>query len=408
MLSNYRVLDIADEKGALCGKIFADLGADVIKIEKPGGGGSRRKGPFYKDKPEIEKSLNWFFYNQNKRGITLNIESADGKIAFKKLAKTAHFIVETYPPGYLDDLGLGYKELKKVNPGIIMASITPFGQTGPYKDCKGSDLIAAASGGLMFICGDVDRPPVRITAEQCCCHAGAMAAIASLIANYQRKTTGMGQHVDISMQECMVWCLSYAIPRWSTVQQLFPRSGSWQQREGVRMRLLYPCKDGYVYFRIGVAAIMGSTQERLVAAMNEEGLGFELRGINWSAIGIEEITQEDHDRWEKPILEFFSRYTMEELHELARVREIMLAPVKTPEDIYFDRQLAARNYWVTVEHDELGDNIQFPGAFYKSNETKWSTGRRAPLIGEHNKEIYINELGYTEEQLTVLEGAGVI
>ncbi|MFC1948616.1 CoA transferase [Chloroflexota bacterium] len=159
MLSPYRALDLTDEKGLLCGKILADLGADVIKIERPGGDPARNIGPFYHDEPDPEKSLYWFAYNTSKRGITLDIETTDGKEIFKQLVKNADFIIESFPPGYLDSIGLGYSALEKIKPDIILISITPFGQTGPYKDYKTSDIVAWAMGGEMAPFGDPDRPP---------------------------------------------------------------------------------------------------------------------------------------------------------------------------------------------------------------------------------------------------------
>src|SRR3989304_4246953 len=159
MLSSYRVLDLADEKGLICGKILGDLGADIIKVEKPGGDLARRLGPFYHDDPDPEKSLFWFSLNTSKRGITLNIESVDGREIFKRLVKTADFVIESFPPGYLDKLGLGYFDLEKINPGVILVSIAPFGQTGPYRDWKTADIVAWAMGGNMAPWGEPDRPP---------------------------------------------------------------------------------------------------------------------------------------------------------------------------------------------------------------------------------------------------------
>jgi len=164
LLGSYRVLDLSDEKGMFCGKFLGDFGADVIKIEPPGGSPARNIGPFYHDIPDPEKSLFWFAYNSSKRGITLNIETSDGQEIFKRLVKTADFIVETFTPGYMESLGLGYDTMNRINPRIIVCSITPFGQTGPYKDYKSSDLIALATGGLLYICGDPERPPVRTNA----------------------------------------------------------------------------------------------------------------------------------------------------------------------------------------------------------------------------------------------------
>ena len=192
MLSPYRVLDLTDEKGMLCGKILGDLGADVIKIEKPGGDLARNIGPFYHDIPDPEKSLFWFGYNTNKRGITLNINTADGKEIFGNLVKMADFVIESFPPGFMDELALGYSSLREINPRIILTSITPFGQTGPRKDYKASDIVSLALGGFMSLTGDVDRAPLRISVEQACCHAGAQAAVASLIAHYDRELTGEG------------------------------------------------------------------------------------------------------------------------------------------------------------------------------------------------------------------------
>ena len=158
-LSDVRVLDLTDEKGVYCAKLLADLGADVIRIEKPGGDPMRRLGPFFNDSMKKEESLFWFNFNTSKRGITLNIENRDGQEILKKLVETSDVLIESYAPGYLDSLGIGYKALSELNPGLIFASITGFGQTGPYKDFKSSDVVAVAMSGLMYIGGFPDRAP---------------------------------------------------------------------------------------------------------------------------------------------------------------------------------------------------------------------------------------------------------
>ena len=194
MLSPYRVLDLTDEKGLMCGRVMGDLGADVIKIERPGGDAARNLGPFYHDELDPEKSLSWFAFNANKRGITLDIETADGKETFKKLVKTADVVVESFPPGYMENIGLGYSALDKIKPGLILISITPFGQTGPYRDYKISDIVAWAMGGYMLTVGDYDRPPLRISHyAQTFLHAGIQAAQGALMAIYNREMTGEGQ-----------------------------------------------------------------------------------------------------------------------------------------------------------------------------------------------------------------------
>ncbi|GAJ12047.1 unnamed protein product, partial [marine sediment metagenome] len=218
-LSPCRVLDITDEKGLYCGKLLGDLGADVIKIERPGGDPARRIGPFYHDEPDPERSLFWFALNTSKRGITLDIESADGQEILKKLVKSADFVIESFPPGYLDKLGLSYSALEKLNPGIIMVSITPFGQTGPYKDYKAPDIVAWAMGGQTYLYGDPDRPPVRISHHShAYLHAAAEAAVGAMMALYHREMTGEGQQVDISIQESAARSSQRFISSWDMIK----------------------------------------------------------------------------------------------------------------------------------------------------------------------------------------------
>ena len=178
LLAPYRALDLTDEKGLICGKVLADMGADVIKVEKPGGDPARRIGPFYHDDPDPEKSRSWFAFNANKRGITLDIETADGKEIFNRLVKTADLVIESFDPGYMESLGLGYPDLEKINPLIILVSITPFGQSGPYVDqgYKVNDMIAWALGGTLYITGDPDRPPNQVTFPQAYLHGGMEGA----------------------------------------------------------------------------------------------------------------------------------------------------------------------------------------------------------------------------------------
>ena len=205
MLGGYRVLDLTDEKGLLCGKMLGDMGADVIKVERPGGDTARSLGPFYHDEIHPERSLFWFAMNTSKRGITLDIETADGQEIFKKLVKTADFVIESFQPGYLDKLGLGYSMLEKLNPGIILVSITPFGQTGPYKDWKTSDIVSWAMSGEMVMWGEAEDPPVKISGHsQAYMCAGADACMGAVTALLHRSIAGEGQQVDVSIFESCV------------------------------------------------------------------------------------------------------------------------------------------------------------------------------------------------------------
>jgi len=411
MLGPYKVLDLTDYKGFLCGKILSDLGADVVKVEPPGGCPSRNIGPFYHNIPNPERSLYWFAYNAGKRGITLNIETAQGKDILKKLVAKADFLIESFPPGYLDSLGLGYEALKQVNPRLIVTSITPFGQSGPYKDYEATDLVGMAMGGLMYITGDSDRPPVRISFPQAYLHAAADAACGTLLAHYHRELTGQGQHVDVSMQQSVVWTMLNARLFWEMTGTFLKRAGPFRAglSSGAIQRQTWSCQDGTITFAIMGGAGGAGTNRALVSWMDEEGMADEeLRNMDWNAFDMAAASREFHQRIEDKIGRFFATHTKQELFDGALKRRIMLYPVSTSADIAVNPQLAAREYWVEVEHEELGACINYPGAFLKSSEVSCALKRRPPLIGEHNNEIYRQELGLSHEQLAALKEEGVI
>jgi crotonobetainyl-CoA:carnitine CoA-transferase CaiB-like acyl-CoA transferase len=410
-LSIYRVLDLTDEKGCLAGKILADLGSDVIKIEPPGGSSARRVGPFYKDIPDPEKSLFWFAYNTGKRGITLNLESADGKDIFFKMIKTADFVVESFRPGYLASVGLDYEKLKAINPRLIMASISPWGQTGPYHDYEDSDLVLAAMGGQLNAMGYAGRHPLRISIPQSYVNASTHAAVGMMIANYARKRTGRGQQIDVAAQNVMVQTSGNGIPNWQTYGRILHRAG--ERRAGMSanadLRQFYRCRDGFVMFSIvGGAGGMRNNRE-MVAWMASVGMADDfLKGIDWSTFDKTTVDQETIDRIETQVAAFLMQHDKEELYEDGGKRHIMLYPVYTPREMLEDKQLAARRFWVQIEHDELNDAITYPGAFAISSEYSCIVKRRAPLIGEHNEEIYTGELGLSKEDVISLVEKGVI
>ncbi|MFH0914118.1 MAG: CoA transferase [Chloroflexota bacterium] len=408
MLEPYRVLDLTDEKGLLCGQLLAEYGADVIKVERPGGDPARNIGPFFHDIPDPEKSLFWFAYNTNKRGITLNLESADGQELFKKLVKRADFVIESFPPGYLEKLGLSYTELAGINPRIILTSITPFGQTGPYSTYKASDLICMAMGGMMYISGDADRPPVRISAEQAYLHGSAHAAWGSLVAHYCREKTGLGQQVDVSVQECVLWTTNYLWSDWYYGKRLFGRSGSRATRGGTSWLNVYRCKDGYVMFRVGTGANLGPGQARFVKMMDKERRAEDLKEVDWAALDMWGPTASQIKHWEEVTAQYLLNYTKAEILQRSLDWDYMCAPINDPKDIVEYPQLAARDFWEEVEHPELGTTIKYPGAPFQPGGLERKKRRRAPLIGEHNEEIYLKELGLTKQQLVRLKEVGVI
>ena len=404
MLSPYRVLDLTDEKGLLCGKLLGDLGADVIKIERPSGDPARNMGPFYHDEVDPEKSLFWFAYNTSKRGITLDIEAADGQEIFKRLVKGADFIIESFAPGYMDKFGLGYVSLEKINPRLIMVSITPFGQTGPYKDYKAPDIVAWAMGGRMYSVGDADRPPVRISHHsQAYLQAGLEAAMAAMMALYYRQMTGEGQQVDLSIQAAAAQPSNTS---WD-IRQIVPQRGT--QTYNINVPRIWPCKDGLVTWYFMPGELSARRNVAFVNWLDSEGMANDfLKGFDWNTFDYAAITQEVMDRIAEPTAKFFMSHTKTELLEGAVKHRILFYPQFTTANILESVQLRARGYWVEIEHPELDTTITYPGAFVQASETPPRISRRAPLIGEHNQEIYERELGISKEELLRLKQDSII
>ena len=417
LLEGCRVLDLTDEKGHLCGKVLGDFGADVIKVEKPGGDASRNTGPFFDDIPDPEKSLSWFASNTSKRGITLNIESPEGKDVFTRLVESADIVVESFEPGYMNSIGLGYADLRAVKPDIIMTSITPFGQEGPYAHYQATDLVGVSMGGLTRLLGELGRPPVRMSSDpQAYFHAGLQGATGSMMAFYHREITGEGQHVDVSMQAAVVLALMHAPEIQELMKVNVIGTGQFfvtvrpEPRGALFTRLIMPCKDGYVFCTFGGGAFGRQVQssKALIEWANEEGMLLDLKDIDLSKFDASTITQEDQDRQYGLVNDFLKTKTKAELYEEAVKRGIMLAPCNNIEDIMKNAQLEARGFWEKVEHPELGQTITYPGAPVKMDQTTWKINRRAPLIGEHNREVYVKELGLTQEDMAALKSNGAI
>jgi len=413
MLSGNRALDVTDYKGWPGGRILADLGVDVIKVEPAGGDSGRGRGPFYGGEVNPERSILWFAYNLGKRGITLNLETTEGREIFKRLAGNADFVLESFPPGHMEKLGLGYDVLREINPGIIMASISPFGQSGPYRDYKASDIVAMAMGGFMHVTGDPERPPLRISFPLAYALASAQAALGSLIAFHHRQKTGCGQHVEVSAQEGVVNTLTNALATWELNGILTRRVGAFFFRGGLgqeaHQRVVWPCRDGAVAFMAMGGRAGAHSNRALVEWMDEEGMANDfLRGIDWDTFDTVTLGKEFHQKVEEAIERFFKARTRQQLHEGARQRGIFLQLVATPKDIIESQQLAERDFWVDVPYPEPGKVIRCPGSFTKASESPLRLGSRAPLIGEHNIDIYQNELGLLPEELEDLKTRGVI
>jgi len=410
LLSSMRVLDLTDQTGYLCGRVLADLGADVIKIEPPGGDPGRKTGPFYHDIAHAEKSLYWFAYNANKRGITLRIDRRDGRALFHRLLMRADVVLESFPVGQTAKLGLDYKDLNHVNPRIILTSISPFGQSGPYSHFEASDIVLMSMGGFTYSCGDPERAPLNIGFSQSHLFAGLDAALGTMIAYYDRETTGEGQHVDVAAQASIFWTAG-PLTHWTMAGNILKREGQFRGglSANARQQQIWECKDGFVAFQVYGAKVGAKTNRNLIRWMDETGMANDfLKKIEWESLDMASITQDFMDKVERPIGEFFLRYTKEQLEAEAVERDIILFIVCTMEDEYLSPQLRERNYWVEVAHPELEDSIIYPGPWIKLSHHGWKMRYRAPLIGEHNEEIFCGEMGVSSKELVALKSAGVI
>ncbi|MFN8533917.1 MAG: CaiB/BaiF CoA-transferase family protein [Dehalococcoidia bacterium] len=410
MLEPYRVLDLTDARGYFCGKILADVGADVLKVDRPAGGPQQSSGPAGQSDLHPDTDLPWLAYNANKRGISLDLEHETGRRLFCQLARSADVVVESFPPGYLASLELDYDRLAAINPKLIVASITGFGQRGPYANYRAPDLVVAAMSGQMHHTGEADGPPLRMSVPQAYLNACTDAALAILIALWHRRRSGLGQHIDAAAQRSMLWFAAYGIPHWQMQHQLLGRVG--QRRAGLQrgklVRQLWPCKDGFVCFTL-IGGQSGARSNRpLTQWMEEAGFADDfLRGLDWDAFDMATCSPELADVIEGQIAKFFLAHSIEDLYLGATTRRIMLYPVASPRELVDDAQLQAREFWSDVEHPESGSEVRYPGSFVKSTAVSLAMRRRAPMLGEHNREVY-RELGIDEEHLATLREDGVI
>lgn len=412
MLTGYRVLDLTTELAYLGGKILGDLGADVIKVEPPGGEAGRMIGPFCGDVPDPERSLYWLAYNTSKRGLTLSLGTVRGRELLKELVSTADFLVESFSPGQLEEMGLGWEELKLINPKLIMVSVSPYGQTGPYRNYSASDLEIMATSGLLSLLGSPDRPPVRTSLPQSYLWAGMSSAMGAMVAHFRRGMDGRGQHVDVSAQASTLWATIPAPAFWDVLRQDVVRDGEFvtgRSITGAKMRAVYKCQDGYLNFIIYGGAAGRGTNRALVEWMREEGFDPGYAGeVDWESFDITTVTQDEMDRIEGPVAEFLSRQTKQEFLTQALERRMLGYPVSTAEDILADEQLDARGFWQEVEYPELEQTFRHPGGFAKFSSGFCGVRRPAPRIGEHNSDVYHGELGLSLDEIETLAENGVV
>ena len=410
-LAGLRVLELADEKGQFCGKLLGDLGADVVKLEPPGGEPNRQIGPFLDDVPHPERSLSFWYYNTSKRGITLNVETADGRQLFARLAATADVVLETFRPGLLASFGLNYQALRERNPQLVMCSLTPFGQSGPWRNYLSSDLLHMAAGGEMASCGydeaDVpNAPPIAPgggNAWHMGCHFAYMAIMAALV---HRTASGQGQYIDVSIHEACALTTEAAIANYVYRGEVVRRQTGRHHAAGPTPRTQFRAKDGnYVCALVG-GRLNPKFVRELAELLDSYGMAGDLKDPKYQDQAI--ITENTSHIIDDLIANFIASLPAEEVYHAAQDRGFTWGAVRAPEALFDDPHLHDRSFWKQVEHPELGRSFVYPGEVAIYNGSPWQIARRAPLIGEHNAEIFCGELGLSHRELVVLAESRVI
>jgi len=392
--------------GQFCGKILADLGAVVIKVEPPLGDSARRIAPFVNDDPEPDNSLFWLAMNTGKKSIVLDIETPNGREKFLNLVKQSDIVLETFTPGYMERIGLGWEVLSKANPGLIMTSITPFGQTGPYRDYSGSDLICMALSGEMNICGAPEDRPLRISVPQAHYHASMEGVIGSLFAYRRRHQTGEGQFVDVSAQQAIAWEGFNNQCYWYFDGFGLQREGQWRAYAGgQKMKVLYECKDGYIMAGVGGGRISGPGQQALVRWIDSEGMADDyLRNHDWIKYGPENPDEEKWRQLEKRVSPFYKTKTKNEILERAFIDRFLIGPVYTNKDIVESHLFKGEGRWAGIPHKPTGKTISYPAAPYTSSIPNYAVRGPAPLLGQDDPKNLGLEPGPTENNQAAARG----
>jgi crotonobetainyl-CoA:carnitine CoA-transferase CaiB-like acyl-CoA transferase len=394
-LNGYRVLDLAGPLGFHCTKLLADMGADVIKVEPPGGDEARRVPPFKDDSAHPEKSLYFLHFNTNKRSITLDFEKPDGRAILLELAQKADVVIETCRPARREELGLGYQQLSAGNPGLVHASITPFGETGPWRDYKANDIAGIALGNLLYLAGEPGEPPLQPPGEIAYGMASTYGAFGIAVALYHRLESGRGQHIVVSMHECAGHIAGYFIPNYGYSGAKPARAS----RKGEETDLYdpYPTKNGYA--RIFIIPV--EQWRRLVDWM---GRPPSISGPEFEKMA---YRRKNPEIVVGAITEFCRRHTKEELYEEGQKRRIAVTPINTVGEFMNSAQVKARETFVDMEHPVVGKYLHF-GPVPRLSESPGRITRAAPLIGEHNQEVYCGDLGLSNDDLVALRSSGVI
>lgn len=395
-LSDVRVVEVAGDFGGLAGKMYADLGTDVIRVESPAGDPTRRLPPFLHGATEREGSLHYLHQNTNKRGMVLDLFRPEGQEIFKRLVNTADILLEQMPPKSMGRLGLDYEALRESNPRLVYVSMTPFGQYGPYRDHPGDDMTCMAMGGLLFLGGTGDEKPVLAYGQQAFTMAPLYAAVGSMMALYHAEATGVGQYIDISAQDCVATALETAAQVWDLEGGIRRGAGNTEAGFGI-----YRCQDGYV----SLAAAIGTARyywDALVNWITDEGIAEaeSLRHPEWYRPDYRK-TPEAQAKFKEVFEDFSRRHGKQYLYEEGQRRKVVCYPVNTPQDVVENPQLKFRGFYKVLQ------GVTYVGAPYELEKVQWKLSRPAPRFGEHTREI-LRELHYTEVEIDALLRGGVV
>lgn len=399
-LTGLKVLEYGDfVAGPYCGKLLSDLGADVIKIEKPGKGDKARKyGPFPQDIPHPEKSGLFLYLNTNKRGITLNLKTAAGRKVFKELAKWADVLIENMPLSQLKTLGLDYETLHEVNPKLVVTSITYFGHTGPYANYKGCDLINVHTSGEAWLNPAYEvyntdhNPPLKLPGHSGDFQGGLIGAICTMSGVFSAKLNGTGEHIDLSQQEALSWLLCHEVGDYfdSGITYLRDRKYRWEHSPK------FTCKDGFVMMNIPeqfwdtLVKMMGYPEWA-----KDEAFATPVSRYASLAKSFPRINE-----WTKTM-------TTAEMEKIARSHHVPFSVIHAVPEVAADPMFEERKFFVEVEHKEAG-KLRFPGAPCKFTQSPLKIRRAAPLLGEHNGEVYEKILGYSTADIVKMKQTGTI
>jgi len=400
-LSDVRVLDLTWHiAGPYCTKLLADYGADVIKVERPGEGDlSRSMGPFFKDDPHPEKSGLFLFCNTNKKSITLNLKSARGKKVIEELVSEVDVVVESFRPGVLERLGLGYHALERINPGLVMTSVSNFGETGPYRDFKASDLILYGMGGAMNPCGLPDREPTKKALTAVLFSCGSTAALATMLALYASKIQGLGQHVDFSLFEAQAGSIDRRMSNlvaYAYNQEITPKEDP-RERYGFPLGV-QPCADGH-WEVTGIGTLWPSVGKMM-------GMPDLVNDPRFNT-PVAQLKPGHREEFYAVFIPWCFEHTKRECVEMGQKAGVLCGPLANMEEVLNDPHFRDRKFWAEIEHPFTG-KLTYPGRPIYAEDMPWVIRRPAPLLGEHNEEVYCERLGYSRQDLVKLREAGIV